>query len=99
MKRAYAQAAFRGRTTSAAKQPTGRMTLPPGCFVASLLAVTIPLERRPLVGGSQRWRNKGAFQVFFQASPKVACFAPSFSKQIFGCFVGFERVTRLPNVL
>ena len=28
------------------------MTLPPGCFVASLLAVTIPLERRPLVEGA-----------------------------------------------
>src|ERR1700674_2171234 len=78
----------------AAKQPRGRVTLPPGCFVASLLAVTIPLERRPLVGGSRRWRNKGALQAFFQASPKVACFAPSFSKEIFGGFVGFQRVTR-----
>src|ERR1700729_2544738 len=89
---------FRGRTTSAAKRPRGRVTLPPGCFVASLLAVTIPLDRRPLVGGGQRWRNKGALQAFFQASPKVACFAPSFSKEIFGGFVGFQRVTRLPNV-
>src|SRR5271156_3414649 len=37
--------------------------------------------------GQTRWRNKGALQAFFQASPKVACFAPSFSKQIFGGFV------------
>ena len=44
---------------------------------ASPLAVTVPLDRRPLVEGSQRWRNKGALQAFFQASPKVACFAPS----------------------
>ena len=84
---------------SAAKQPRGRVALPPGCFVASLLAVTIPLDRRPLVGGSQRWRNKGTLQAFFQASPKVACFARSFSKEISGGFVGFKRVTRLPNVL
>src|SRR6202795_4226608 len=90
---------FRMLRPSAAKQPRGRVTLPPGCFVASLLAVTIPLDRTPLVGGSQRWRNKGALQAFFQASPKVACFAPSFSKEIFGGFVGFQRVTRLPNVL
>src|ERR1700677_1639652 len=36
----------------AAKQPRGRVTLPPGCFVASLLAVTIPLDRRPLWAGA-----------------------------------------------
>src|SRR5271168_360467 len=61
--------------------------------------VTIPLDRRPLVGGSQRWRNKGALQAFFQASPKLACFAPSFSKEIFGGFVGFQWVTSFPNAL
>ena len=44
-------------------------------------------------------RNKGALQAFFQASPKIACLAPSFSKQSFGGFVGFQGVTRLPNVL
>src|SRR6202167_5423328 len=81
---------FRMLRPSAAKQPRGRVTLPPGCFVASLLAVTIPLERRPLVGGSQRWRNEGALQAFFQASPKVACFAPSFSKQIFAVLWDFK---------
>ena len=27
-------------------------------------------------GRNQRWRNKGALQAFFQASPKLACFAP-----------------------
>src|SRR6202041_3146449 len=62
-------------------------------------AVTLVTRRRPLVGGSQRWRYKGSLQAFFQTSPKVACFAPSFSKEIFGGFVGFQRVTRLPNVL
>ena len=70
----HAQAAFRGTN--------GFL----GCF-AALLAMTIPLDRRPLAGGSQRWRNKGGLQAFFQASPKLACFAPSFSKQIFGSFV------------
>ena len=64
-----------------AKQPRGRVTLPPGCFVASLLAVTIPLERRLLVGGSQRWRNEGTPQAFFQASPKVACLFQAFPKK------------------
>jgi hypothetical protein len=82
----HTQAAFRGTN---------------GFLVASqpLLAMTIPLDRRTLAGGSQRWRNKGALQAFFQVSPKIACFAPSFSKQIFGGFVGFQWVTRLPNGL
>src|ERR1700677_598250 len=70
-----------------------------GFLVASqpLLAMTIPLDRRTLAGGSQRWRNKGGLQAFFQASPKIACSAPSISKQIFGDFVGFQWVARLPN--
>src|SRR5580700_6697820 len=72
---------FRMLRPSAAKQPRGRVTLPPGCFVASLLAVTIPLERRLLVGGSQRWRNEGTPQAFFQASPKVACLFQAFPKK------------------
>src|ERR1700722_10085914 len=68
--------------------------LPLDCFGTSLLA------RSEAAGGrSQRWRNKGALQGFFQASPKLACFAPSFSKQIFGGFVGFQWVTSFPNAL
>src|SRR5277367_5902328 len=45
------------------------------------------------VGGrEQPRRNKGTLQAFFQASPKIACFAPSFSKESFGGFVGFQGV-------
>src|SRR5580658_1778920 len=56
--------------------------------------------RSEAAGGRERpRRNKGALQAFFQASPKVACLAPSLSKQSFGGFVGFQWVTRLPNVL
>jgi hypothetical protein len=38
------------------------------------------------LAASQRWRKKGTPQAFFQASPKLACFAPSLSKQIFSGF-------------
>src|SRR5271155_4797943 len=58
-----------------------------------------PARSEAAGGRSQRWRNKGALQAFFQASPKLACFAPSFSKQIFGGFVGFQWVTSFPNAL
>ena len=33
---------------SAAKQPRGRLTRPLGCFVTSLLAMTIQVDRTPL---------------------------------------------------
>ena len=72
--------------------------LPLDCFATSLLANDDPARSEAAGGRSQRWRNKGALQAFFQASPKLACFAPSFSKQSFGGFVGFQGVTRLPNV-
>src|SRR6201998_203531 len=58
-----------------------------------------PARSETAGGRSQRRRNKGALQAFFQASPKLACFAPSLSKQNFGGFVGFQGVTRFPNVL
>jgi hypothetical protein len=35
---------------------------------------------------------------FFQAFPNPGCFAPSFSKQIFGRFVGFQGVASLKNL-
>src|SRR5271154_4415698 len=77
----------------------GRVTLTPGLLRRFAPRSDDPARSEAAGGGSQRWRNKGALQAFFQASPKVACFAPSFSKEIFGGFVGFQRVTRLPNVL
>src|SRR5271155_3949127 len=58
-----------------------------------------PARSEAAGGRSQRWRNKGTLQAFFQASPKLACFAPSLSKQIFRGFVGFQGVTRFPNAL
>jgi hypothetical protein len=36
--------------------------------------------------------------AFFQAFPNPGCFAPSFSKQIFGRFVGFQGVASLKNL-
>ena len=35
--------------------------------------------------------------AFLQAFPNLACFSPSFSKQSFGGFVGFQGVTRVPS--
>ena len=72
--------------------------LPLGCFVTSPRNDD-PARSEAAGGRSQRWRHKGALQAFFQASPKLACFAPSFSKQSFGGFVRFQGVTRFPNVL
>src|SRR5271170_2631059 len=93
----YTQAAFRG---------TNRFITSPFPYEATrgLLRNFAPRNDDPArsedAGGrSQRWRNKGALQAFFQASPKLACFAPSISKQSFGGFVGFQGVTRVPNVL
>ncbi len=37
-------------------------------------------------------------QAFGQAFPKLACFRPRISKQIFGGFVRFQGVTRVPNL-
>jgi hypothetical protein len=61
--------------------------------------MTIQLDWRPLVAGTNGGGIKAPSKPFFQASPKLACFAPSFSKQIFGCFVGFQWVTSFPNAL
>src|ERR1700729_3268360 len=103
MKRAFRFSVYSGRF-SQANDSHSETTQGPRDATPKLLRLFAPrsddpLDRRPLVGGSQRWRNNGAIQAFFQASPKVACFAPSFSKEILGGFVGFQRVTRLPNVL
>src|ERR1700689_434713 len=57
------------------------LSTPHGIFAALPLAMTIPLDWRPLVGGAGGGGIGGALQAFFQASPKLACFAPSFSKQ------------------
>ena len=40
---------------------------------------------------------KAASKAFLQAFPNLACFCPSFSKQSFGHFVGFQWVTRAKN--
>ena len=45
----------------------------------------------------QRRRNKDGLQAFLQAFPNLSCFCPSFSKESFGGFVGFQGVTRPPN--
>src|ERR1700735_1858125 len=73
--------------------------LPLGCIRNFAPRNDDPARSEAAVGRSQRWRNKGTLQAFFQASPKLACFAPSFSTQSFGGFVGFQGVTRFPNAL
>ena len=47
-----------------------------------------------------RARTAGSRQqpTFCQAFPNLACFRPSFSKHFFGGFVGFQGVTRFPNL-
>src|SRR5271170_3026195 len=60
-----------------------------------------PLAELPFetgaTGGSKGGRTKAASQAFWQAFPNLGCFGPSFSKQIFGRFVGFQGVASLPN--
>jgi hypothetical protein len=41
---------------------------------------------------------KTGLQAFLQAFPNLSCFRPSFSKESFGGFVGFQGVTRPPNL-
>jgi hypothetical protein len=65
---------------------------------------TMVCIRRP-----RRWSNafvapaskgggmRAASHAFLQAFPNLGCFCPSFSKQIFGRFVGFQGVASLPN--
>src|SRR5271170_3181790 len=40
---------------------------------------------------------RAASKLFLQAFPNLACFCPSFSKESFGRFVGFQGVASLPN--
>jgi hypothetical protein len=40
---------------------------------------------------------RAASKLFLQAFPNLGCFCPSFSKESFGRFVGFQGVARLPN--
>ena len=40
---------------------------------------------------------RAASQAFPQAFPNLGCFGPSFSKESFGRFVGFQGVASLPN--
>ena len=80
------------------------MTLP-----SSVLPIVLPRDdgvhsedRSDGVTPSSRWPSKGggiraASQAFLQAFPNLGCFCPSFSKQIFGRFVGFQEVASLPN--
>jgi hypothetical protein len=42
-------------------------------------------------------RQVAARRAFLQAFPKLGCFSPSFSKESFGRFVGFQWVASLPN--
>jgi hypothetical protein len=51
------------------------------------------------VGGSEGGGTKAAAsQAFLQAFPNLGCFRPSFSKQSFGRFVGFQGVASLKNL-
>jgi hypothetical protein len=53
---------------------------------------------RPATGGSKGAGTKAASQAFLQAFPNLGCFRPSFSKRIFGRFVGFQGVASLKNL-
>src|SRR5271155_6179230 len=65
------------------------------------MTATSPVAELPFetgaTGGSKGGRTKAASQAFLQAFPNLGCFCPSFSKQIFGRFVGFQGVASFPN--
>ena len=57
---------------------------------------------RKLSAGPRAQASAGAsdrlpLQAFCQAFPNLGCFCPRISKDSFGGFVGFQRVTRVPN--
>src|SRR5271163_4514176 len=67
-------------------------------------------RRRPSIRGSLRSKARSAppagggggimagLQTLLQAFPNLGRFSPSFSKESFGGFVGFQRVTRVKNL-
>jgi len=67
-------------------------------------------RRRPSIRGSLRSKARSAppagggggimagLQTLLQAFPNLGLFSPSFSKESFGGFVGFQRVTRVKNL-
>ena len=62
-----------------------------------------PARRAPVRdrrGGREQRRaeQRRLSQAFLQAFPNLGCFRPSFSKQIFGRFVGFQGVASLKNL-
>src|SRR5277367_2566529 len=66
------------------------------------MTATSPVAELPFetgaTGGRKGGRTKAASQAFLQAFPNLGCFRPSFSKQIFGRFVGFQGVASLKNL-
>src|SRR5277367_5450672 len=66
------------------------------------MTATSPVAELPFetgaTGGRKGGRTKAASQAFLQAFPNLGCFCPSFSKQIFGRFVGFQGVASLKNL-
>src|ERR1700677_3483480 len=74
----------------AAKQPRGRVTLPPGCFVASLLAVTIPLDRRPLWAGANGGRIKAPSKPFSKLLQKSRVLLQAFPNKSLAVLCDFK---------
>src|SRR5277367_1767617 len=66
------------------------------------MTATSPVAELPFetgaTGGRKGGRTKAASQAFLQAFPNLGCFRPSFSKQSFGRFVGFQGVASLKNL-
>ena len=52
---------------------------------------------RGVEGLRRRPERSTGLQAFGQAFPNLSCFSPSFSKDSFGGFVGFQGLARLPN--
>src|SRR5271155_2779348 len=58
------------------------------------------MRTRPARGAATGGKGGGiktGLQAFLQAFPNLSLFSPSFSKQSFGGFVGFQGVTRPPD--
>jgi hypothetical protein len=61
--------------------------------MTDLYRQVMQMQSRGRAGGSL-----ASSKHFCQAFPNLACFCPSFSKDFFGDFVGFQEVTRFPNL-
>jgi hypothetical protein len=79
---------FAGRTASLLL--LFRMKATPGLLRNFALRNDDPARSEAAGGRSQRWRNKGALQAFFQYSPKLACLLQVFPNKALAVLWDFK---------